>query len=52
VLMVTTREPWVATAIALCLMGLKVLSVGWLMRLGLPIPQDRRSDERTAPPVR
>ena len=40
--MVVTRDPWVASVVALCLLGLKVVSLGWLMQLGLPIPQVRR----------
>jgi CDP-diacylglycerol--glycerol-3-phosphate 3-phosphatidyltransferase len=46
VFMVATRDPWVAGGVALALLGLKVVSVGWLMQLGLPIPQERRSDNR------
>lgn len=38
VLMVATRDPWVTGAVAVCLLGLKAVSLGWLMRLGLPIP--------------
>jgi len=38
VLMVATREPWVAGAVALCLVALKATSLRWLMQLGLPIP--------------
>ncbi len=52
VLMVVTREPWVAGAVAVCLLGLKSVSLGWLMKLGLPIPEVRRSNEHETPPVR
>jgi hypothetical protein len=45
--MVTTRDALVATAVAVCLLALKVVSIGWLMQLGLPIPQERRSDDST-----
>ncbi len=38
VLMVLTRDPWVAGLIATALLCLKILSLTWLMRLGLPIP--------------
>jgi CDP-diacylglycerol--glycerol-3-phosphate 3-phosphatidyltransferase len=43
VLLVVTRNAWLASAIALCLAGVKVTSTAWLMRLGLPVPtsQDR-----------
>ena len=47
VFMVVTRDPWVASFVALCLLGLKVASIGWLMQLGLPIPQARRSGDST-----
>jgi CDP-diacylglycerol--glycerol-3-phosphate 3-phosphatidyltransferase len=47
VLLVSTRNPWVASAVALCLLGLKVTSLRWLMRLGLPVPQASRSDDST-----
>jgi CDP-diacylglycerol--glycerol-3-phosphate 3-phosphatidyltransferase len=46
VFMVVTREPWLAGAAAVGLFGLKVVSLGWLMRLGLPVP-DRRVEQRT-----
>jgi CDP-diacylglycerol---glycerol-3-phosphate 3-phosphatidyltransferase len=38
VLLVVTRSPWLASAIALCLVGVKATSTAWLMRLGLPVP--------------
>lgn len=38
VLMVWTREPWLAGAIATALLGLKVASLVQLMRLQLPVP--------------
>jgi CDP-diacylglycerol--glycerol-3-phosphate 3-phosphatidyltransferase len=38
VFMVVTRDPVLAGAIALVLFGLKCVSLGWLMRLGLPVP--------------
>ncbi len=38
VLMVLTRDPWVAGLIATALLCLKILSLTWLMRLGLPTP--------------
>ncbi len=46
VFMVVTRDPWIASGVALCLLGLKAVSLGWLMQLGLPIPQAHRSDDR------
>lgn len=38
VLMVWTRDAWLAGAIAGALLGLKILSLVWLARLGLPVP--------------
>jgi CDP-diacylglycerol---glycerol-3-phosphate 3-phosphatidyltransferase len=38
IFMVVTRDPWLAGAIALALLGLKCISLGWLMKLGLPVP--------------
>ncbi len=38
VLMVWTREPWLAGVIATALLALKVISLVWLMRLRLPVP--------------
>ena len=38
VLLVVTRNAWVGSAVVLCLLALKVTSLGWLMRLRLPIP--------------
>ncbi len=39
-------RPWLAGGVALCLLGLKVVSMGWLMQLGLPDPRrSRRSDD-------
>lgn len=38
VLMVWTRDPWLAGLIACALLGLKILSMVWLSRLGLPVP--------------
>ena len=44
VFMVVTREPWLAGAIALGLLAAKLVSLRWLMRLGLPIPRSREAD--------
>ena len=38
VLMVATREPVIATAVAAGLLGLKVVSLAWLTQLGPPVP--------------
>jgi CDP-diacylglycerol--glycerol-3-phosphate 3-phosphatidyltransferase len=38
VFMVLTREPWLAGAVAVALLTLKTVSLGWLMRLRLPVP--------------
>lgn len=38
VLMVWTREPWLAGAIATALLAMKSVSLVWLMRLGVPVP--------------
>ncbi len=50
VLMVWTREPWLAGAIATALLGLKIASLVELMRLRLPVPGGcLRPDAETAP---
>jgi CDP-diacylglycerol--glycerol-3-phosphate 3-phosphatidyltransferase len=38
VFMVWTRDAWVAGIIAAGLLGLKTVSLGWMVRLGLPVP--------------
>jgi len=38
VLMVWTRDPWLAGLIACALLVLKIMSMVWLSRLGLPVP--------------
>lgn len=38
VLMVWTRDPWLAGLIACALLVLKIMSMVWLARLGLPVP--------------
>jgi CDP-diacylglycerol--glycerol-3-phosphate 3-phosphatidyltransferase len=38
VFMVVTKEPIIAGAIAAALFTLKAVSLGWLMKLGLPVP--------------
>ena len=38
VLMVWTRDPWLAGLIASALLALKIMSMVWLSRLGLPVP--------------
>lgn len=38
IFMVWTREPLIAGAVACGLMALKLVSLGWLVRLGLPVP--------------
>jgi CDP-diacylglycerol---glycerol-3-phosphate 3-phosphatidyltransferase len=38
VFMVWTRDAWVAGIIACGLLGLKTMSLGWMVRLGLPVP--------------
>jgi CDP-diacylglycerol---glycerol-3-phosphate 3-phosphatidyltransferase len=38
VFMVWTRDAWVAGAIACVLIAVKATSLGWMMRLGLPVP--------------
>jgi CDP-diacylglycerol---glycerol-3-phosphate 3-phosphatidyltransferase len=38
VLMVWTRNPWLSGGIALALLAVKIVSLGWLLRLRLPIP--------------
>jgi CDP-diacylglycerol--glycerol-3-phosphate 3-phosphatidyltransferase len=38
VFMVWTRDAWVAGIIACALLGLKVTSMGWMMKLGVPVP--------------
>jgi CDP-diacylglycerol---glycerol-3-phosphate 3-phosphatidyltransferase len=43
-LIVVTRDAWVTSAVALGLLGLKLVSLRWLMRLGLPIPRLREPD--------
>jgi CDP-diacylglycerol--glycerol-3-phosphate 3-phosphatidyltransferase len=37
-LMVWTRNPWLSGAIATTLLTLKLVSLGWLLRLRLPVP--------------
>lgn len=49
VLMVVTNSVWLAAAVAGCLFVLKAVSLGWLMRLGLPIPDRDRAGDRTPP---
>jgi CDP-diacylglycerol---glycerol-3-phosphate 3-phosphatidyltransferase len=41
VLMVTTRNAWVAAAVGLCLCALKVVSTHWFTRLAVPVPGAR-----------
>ncbi len=51
VLMVWTREPWLAGAVATALLALKVASLVWLMRLRLPVPAGcLHTAADTAPP--
>ncbi|MBA2560538.1 MAG: CDP-alcohol phosphatidyltransferase family protein [Propionibacteriales bacterium] len=38
VFMVATRDAWVAGGIASALLGLKVMSLVWMTRLGIPVP--------------
>jgi CDP-diacylglycerol--glycerol-3-phosphate 3-phosphatidyltransferase len=38
VFMVWTRDAWVAGVIACGLLGIKLMSLGWMMQLGLPVP--------------
>jgi CDP-diacylglycerol--glycerol-3-phosphate 3-phosphatidyltransferase len=38
VFMVWTRDAWVAGVIACGLLGLKTMSLGWMVQLGLPVP--------------
>ncbi len=38
VLMVVTRDPWLASGVALALLVSKIVSLGWLRRIGLPVP--------------
>jgi CDP-diacylglycerol--glycerol-3-phosphate 3-phosphatidyltransferase len=38
VLMVVTRNPWLSGGIAVALLSVKLVSLGWLLRLRLPIP--------------
>lgn len=38
VLLVWTRNPWLCGCVAAALLGLKVLSLSWLLRLRLPVP--------------
>jgi CDP-diacylglycerol--glycerol-3-phosphate 3-phosphatidyltransferase len=38
VLMVWTRNPWLSGAIAAALLVVKLVSLGWLLRLRLPVP--------------
>jgi CDP-diacylglycerol---glycerol-3-phosphate 3-phosphatidyltransferase len=38
VFMVWTRDAWVAGVIATALLGLKLMSLGWMMQLGIPVP--------------
>ncbi len=47
VLMVTTRMPWLAGAIAAVLLVVKTVSMVWMMRLSLPVPAGcaRRTDD-------
>lgn len=43
VIMVVTRDPWITTSIALALLAAKAVSLGLLMRLGLPVPGTERT---------
>ncbi len=38
VFMVWTRDAWVAGMIATALLGLKLMSLGWMIQLGIPVP--------------
>lgn len=38
VLMVWTRNPWLAGGIAVALLAVKLVSLGWLLRLRVPVP--------------
>jgi CDP-diacylglycerol--glycerol-3-phosphate 3-phosphatidyltransferase len=38
VFMVWTRDAWVAGVIACALIGIKLMSLGWMMKLGVPVP--------------
>lgn len=50
VLMMWTREPWLAGAIAcVLLLGLKVVSLVWLLQLRLPVPDGCVVEHETEP---
>ncbi|QAY70605.1 CDP-alcohol phosphatidyltransferase family protein [Xylanimonas protaetiae] len=38
VLLLVTSSPWVGAVVAVALLVLKCVSLGWLLRIGLPIP--------------
>ncbi len=41
VILLVTGQPWLGVLIASALLVLKCVSLGWLMKLGLPVPDDR-----------
>lgn len=49
VFMVWTRDAWVAGVIASCLLGLKLTSMVWMTRLGIPVPNGCVRSGETAP---
>jgi CDP-diacylglycerol---glycerol-3-phosphate 3-phosphatidyltransferase len=50
VYMVIVREPWSAAAIAAGLFALKAVSMGWMMKLGVPVPTGcLQADEHRGP---
>jgi CDP-diacylglycerol---glycerol-3-phosphate 3-phosphatidyltransferase len=50
VYMVIVREPWSAAAVATGLFALKAVSMGWLMKLGVPVPTGcLQADDRPGP---
>ena len=51
VVLLVTQNVWLCTAIALALMGLKVVSLARLVRLGIPLPGSHPAP-LTAPPSR
>ncbi|QAY62315.1 alcohol phosphatidyltransferase [Xylanimonas allomyrinae] len=51
VLLLVTSTPWVGTVVAAGLLVLKCVSLGWLLRLGLPIPARVDAAPSSVPPT-
>ena len=49
-LMIWTREPWLVGIIAGVLLGLKLMSLTWLLKRGLPVPSGCHRPDRELVP--